>query len=834
MRRKKRSSQPPVSVSIPQLTEQGKHQLERKRWRDAIRIYKLLLKRDPEGGWGAQLSQAYLGRAQELMATGMIKETLIILDNADRLTSTPHSLPLRLTCLVALNSAAKAVTLYMGKEAYIAENHADVLPWLREYMAGLLLAQPNLEPLLAEDSPWRSQLQVAREALTTYCRSPGAEVEPLLGRISLRSPFRPLRLILKAMLLVREQPDKAQKLISTIASTSPWAGMAQFVTLCAINGEKLLQQADELPPKTLRMALDWHGVNLKAWQHIQTIRNASANRQLTLLLDPKVTGSISEPLLQRAAFLLLVQSPRLQAAYEKRFGILSTAEKSRLNALVLMEKDPYSSTRIWRTYLGHLKKQPKDTNRDLRIALTCQYIAALILSEDRGGAEKSAINLLEESLTYDMENRKTHQALVAWSKSQNNAKVKRQILERAQKQFPEDADFLHEAVLQALANKTFKKASRLAKRLLVIDPLHGGIRRELIGACLSQARKQVQTKRFDLASKELAEAATWERSDEKEGIVTINQAFLCWLDPQQTEAQGAALLATGMEEAGGDLSARLRAVMEGVRLSLPAELLTPLEQELITYGNQPITNKGVLAVVRVADEYASEKALPAQITSLSKTWKKAKTLTFSHEEWRTICRLFVKTKAYSLLNQYARFGEKKWRKQPVFAYYRLVAKYRDQDRDLSEDDFDLLDDLLDQARQLKDHLLTKAIEEWLSSEDEFDDFLDPFSSNFGMESNLPEQEMVVMMGVFATKMYLQTEQLPFNPEEARKFLLDFVARAPADIKPLIPDRQAYIREVLDHLFPSSNKKPPSKPGSGKGNQRHDYDLDSDQYMFDFD
>lgn len=840
MKRKPKSA--PVSVAT--LTTKGVRLMASGRWRDAVQTYKQLVKQNPGGDFEPLLLEAYRKRAEELASKEMFKESLIILDNADRLVTKPQCATIRLTCLVALGHVEQAVTFYMREEAHIKDVYSDLFPMLREYIAALLLTERHTEHVLPTDSPWRAQLTIAQEALAAFCSPENTDLEPLLGRISLRSPFKPLRIILKALTSIHDQNNKANQLIASIDKTSPWAGMARFVILCTMTKDERLQNSGEFTQKELEMAFGWHGVLKETWCNTQTLLMTSPEQQIAMLLNLPSHASITDTSLRRAAFLLLVESPDALPSFEQRFGTLDVGEKIRLTALTKSRIHPDDALVAWQSYLRHLQTSPATAEQKLRLAMTHRFVAALILNEEPSNEEPSnkgpsnkerddqeGITHLEQSLRYDSTHRKTHQALLAYYKDMGTDKDFRATLERTLRQFPDDADFLHEAVLQALQKKTFKKASRLAKRLLTIDPLHAEVRRDLIGACLAQARKQVQGGRVDLAKKELAEATTWEHPDKKDGVVRINQAFLAWL-AQQTE-EGNALLESGVQEAGGGLSARLRAVMESVRMNISPPIRARLKNDLVACVRLPVTHEAVTALVRVSNDYTDksvdDSALKQMLTAISEVWTKAKNLPFPPEELRAICRVFVKTSMFGLLKQYAMVGEKKWKNQPVFVYYRLLAKYKGSSKaKVSVADQDQLAKLLRQAKEHKDHLLLQAIEAWLleiekehgygggyggrrrgrcdcGCEDGYEDdedFMPMFLPRSASNPGKIEQDVLVTMMTAVAEMFMASQKGRITRREVRQLLIEFLEEAPVEIRGQLGNREALMSIVLDRLFPS--------------------------------
>ena len=828
----KRRPTAPVVIPVTTLIEQGRRALVDGQWREAVERCKQLLKQDPTGGWEPLLAEAYEGRAAELAGKAMYKEALILLDNADRLWTTPRCNPLRLTCLVAVGRLSQAVACYMRAEATLPTTRPGLFPFLQEYVAVLLLLEADAVASVPLNPPWPDQAAAARRALAAFCRPGQPDLEHHLRQIAVRSPFKPLRLILKAMGVVREQPDKAQEWVAAIPDSSPWAGMAGLIPLCTMEMTELLQRTDDLSPPAVAIAVAWRGISPEPWQRVQGLLKATPARVLSAVLDRNLPWAIPEAPLRRMAFLLLVADPNALAVFERRFGPLDELEKRRLAALAKTRTAQRAAEviRAWQLYLNQLKATPDIPDHPIKMAMTHRLLATLIGGGDP--EDPQVLSHLEQSLTYDPGDRSSHRMLLAHHKEQEEGKDYRRVLERALQQFPEDAEFLYAAVQSALQSQSFKKASRLAKRLLAQDPLHAGVRRALVGACLAQARKQVKNGRVDLAVRELAEASTWERPAERDGVLQINQAFLAWLTG--ATAEGDDLLAAGKQQAGDDLSACLRAEMEGCRMELPAPWPAQLTEALRLSARAAATREATLALVQVAQAYVGENRLRLRLTDLADYWLRASKLAFTLEEFRAICHLLAKAGVYGILTPYATQGEKKWRDHQIFVYYRLLAKYKGPRPNIAPRDRDRLHAVLEQAEAQKDHALVAELEEWLDEGDPFEDldFMPPFMPRSGSSPEQAEQTITMLLTGVA-RMFMDANPRLSSRDEMRGFLMDFLKEAPlsaADKKKLVSDHDRILEKVLDELFPPVVDRRPDPP-SAKGRARP---VDPRQLILDFD
>ncbi|MBF0399216.1 MAG: hypothetical protein HQL90_00440 [Magnetococcales bacterium] len=832
----KRRTATPAVVPVITLTEQGNRCMQSGQWREAVETYKQLLKQDPTGGWEPLLSEAYEKRAGELAGKAMFKEAIILLDNSDRLWSTPRCTLLRLNCLVALGRYAQAVAFFLQAEACLQNAYPSQFPVLQEYVAALLLMEADVaSSVVPTDSPWHRQLMMARQALAAFCHPAQTDLEHHLRNIAVRSPFKPLRLILKALTVAREQPDKAREWMAAIPSASPWSMLADLVPLCAMDVTELLRRADTLSQHAVAVVVAWRGIDPEQWRAVRNLLSAPPARVLSALLNH--TWSIPELSLRRTAFLLLVEDSGSLPLFERRFGPLDELEKRRLTALSKGHTSHRvaDAVRCWQLFLNQLKSTPELPDHAMRVAVTHRFLAVLIGQMD--DEDPRGLFHLEQSLIYDPGDRDSHRALLVFHKELADGKEHRRVLERALRQFPDDAEFLYESVQEALQNRAFKKASRMAKRLLTLDPLHAGVRREFIGACLAQARKQVKGGRIDLATKELSEAATWERADERDGVVRINQALLACLTERTVEANS--LLEEGKQEAGGGVAACLRVVMEAVRMGLSAQQLTPFTDSLTVSARATPTRESLLTLVRVARDYVGERGLQQLLANLSGFWMRAASLDYTNEEQRTICHFLAKTGVYNILTRYAARGEKKWRDQYVFVYYRLLAKYEGHSSDLAPQDWERLRTLLAQAEAHQDHELVADLEDWLNEEDGFDfdedefpDFMPPFIPRPGRVTGEERGQMLVQMLTGLARMLMETQPRPLSRDEVRELLQHFLEGAPfprEDKKTLATQGGAIMEQVLDNLFSSSTgratgRSSTRKRGRGGGHQQLEFDF----------
>src|SRR5271166_1202650 len=90
---------PSPSVPIDTLAVRATEALQQQRFKEAIELFKLVIRQDPRPEWKQSLADAYGGRARVLAAKGMFKEAAMVLENTLAADGTREPL-LYLKCLI--------------------------------------------------------------------------------------------------------------------------------------------------------------------------------------------------------------------------------------------------------------------------------------------------------------------------------------------------------------------------------------------------------------------------------------------------------------------------------------------------------------------------------------------------------------------------------------------------------------------------------------------------------------------------------------------------------------------------------------------------------------
>lgn len=735
---KKKAPSPSAQKHAEGLAEQGAEMLRAGRFKEAVELFKRLGREDPKPEWTQFLVQAYVGRARALAAKGMYKEALIVLENTAIGGGIVQEPRLYLSCLLHQNAWRKAAAYglrCLGQggmgQGGMGQGGMDLsgadAGRIADVTAALWLAgQAPEESADALAAPGR----IADSALAAWSAgAPAAEIDRLLQTISLRSPFKPVRLVLKSLLLAGAEPDRAVRMLEMIPEDSAFAGLGQAV--------RVIQIADPVE-------------RLAAWRHLSDAQRAfaaealglpedrarrlteleAAERQgpaaLLAFLLRQPPGRFPEADVRAACLSLLPQVSDRLAQVEKRFGPLSGWERERILALFAESRQQWAEAeRHWRKVIDALEGEPGEENK-LAQAVIWRHLAGLTwnrFAPSWGREEEDPVaSCLEHSLEADPEDRDSILALLHRHREQGRTKDWNKWVEWAVRRLPDDSAVLMQAMEAAAARNAYKKASDFARKLLAVDPINQPARQGLIEAQMAHARKQMRSGRADLAWKDLASAAAWERPDAPDGLLRIGRGLVGLRLGQGAEAlerirEGAGLL-------GGKVAGWFRAALEAHLMGgADSETRMPL-QELAAAQKGGAASKPevmapeVMAVVAALGrrEVRENRRTASAALSWVEAWlKKARGFDWSPAEFQAIAETLHRLEAFDLLGVYAGDAIRRHPDEPVAHYYRIVARTQGQARHLSVPEEYELEGMMNKAADRQDFHTVNRIQRYLEA-----------------------------------------------------------------------------------------------------------------------
>ncbi|GAB6043086.1 tetratricopeptide repeat protein [Endothiovibrio diazotrophicus] len=711
----------PTALDTPTLDQRASGAKEAGHFREAVELYKELLKRERRPEWLDGLAEGYAGRARELAAKGMVKEALALWDNRAERCGVPPPAEDQLALLLAGGHAAEAVRFY------IAYPEPAALKGLEPRIATALLAASD-EALagLPADTPLLRHRTAALEAFAAFGRGDAAAADAAAASIPFRSPLRELRPLLKALNTATEAPAEAQRAVAKITADGPFGRLAAAVRAATLPSPQWLTALHPLDDGMRRLVLDLKGIEPKTIPLLLKLaalgeRPAPA-ALLGLLIEQRrlFPAGTAEALGRR---LLPHLPPPQWARYGRAFGALPAAEETRLDALAdeLEGFGPDAET-AWLD-LADDYEYGEQQGPDAR--LKAALILRRLVDDARGPLGEEGLGplereWLERSLRLDPGHRDSYLRLVRAQLAAAELKEARATVAAALERFPEDAEVLLRALETAVAGGAFKKAAGYARRVLALDPINPRVHALLGRAHLAHARKQVAANKSAAAQRELSAAAEWLREPADRAALHFLQALAAHRG-SGTRKEGTALLDEGLALVGGGPPGLLHLVLELRRNRLP------IPHTLAELGVAPpkrLDGAEVVALARAVTALeAEEHELHGLLELLQRPLEKALRASLGEADSRLVCEAFERCGARTLVRICAAGARKRWPDAPVFVYYETLARHGDRPSHLPKRTEEALHQALVMARDGGDLRTAVAIERLLRAvATPFDDF----------------------------------------------------------------------------------------------------------------
>jgi len=712
-------------------------------YRDAIERYKTLIKHEPRPEWLTALAQVYLQRGHELAAKSMHKEAAVMWENRAATCGDSSEQATYLEWLLKAGRYGRAVGLYQENEAALSQT-AKNLPALFGALA-LSDKAPELRQELAKHPAWAAPLALADSALTAYCEGASAEaLENLLKQIPFRSPFRDLRTLLKALVLLESNPAEATRLAASIPQDSPYADLARLLPKpepFPVLDETGQEQAPVCPrPEQeawMAALYGWNSEQVKAFQAL-TLRShaapAKAGKNKT-----QAEAFFSEVLKHRRGLgedyvrrLCYQWSPHLSAqalrAFERTFSI-TLSERLTLGALFLeQEGDVHRALQFWSDVLVKLQAGLREPEKRLQAALIQSRRVHLL--RHIGDDEVESLEApLQQCIQWQPED-KTHwlQLIALYRDAPDSKKAYAEWTEKAVLQFPREVDILLAAVAAANQRKAFKKAAGYAQTVLKIDPVNAKARAVLIEAHLGHARKQFKAKKYEAVAKELSHASQYERAASPNPVLRINQACLAYLQGEHQRASD--LLEQALQAAGSAIGGHALIFLESQQAGIePGKLSGVFGRKANTLlpgwdKNYLPPPKELARLPRLLEPYQEQREFARLLKLWESRLKNAADQAFEIDELIGLCEFFKKLKAYQLLGCYASHGMQRWPMLPMLVYYQCYSAVRGDNRWLSEIMIERLEKALKKASELGDERAKNVLAHFLYQRPRLPFFMD--------------------------------------------------------------------------------------------------------------
>lgn len=686
----------PAPKSIETLEADAASALKHRAYKDAIALFKDLLKREPRAEWKQNLAEAYLQRARQVAEKGMYQEAAVLWDSHAQYRAVPVPSDEYIGWLLRAGQHARLAEILgqVPEDSALGQRLPEVLGLLCLENEKLLAKLPAQHPVVKHHP-------LAKRALAAYGTGKDAELEELLRQIPMRSPYRNLRTLLKALPLLERDRAEALPWLDKIEAGSACRGLADLLARHGRTTAPGLIEANlSAKRQTLLTKLNGYSkaqVNLLK-EMAKLGGNASPRRDFETAL--KYADVLGEASVREFCRALLVEYPGGRAVFERKFGRLPHFEQIRLQAL--HEESCRNRSRagsFWNQYLQRFSGG-QGTPEPLNEALVHRHIAALAKDE----APEVAAFALESSLQLDPDDKQSYLELVRlYEEKLEDSKAAQKHLELAIKRYPRDVDFLKLAMANAAKRKAFKKAAGYAKTVLEIDPINHPARRFLIDAHLGHARKQFRAKRTDLARQEMEQARALDPQRRNAAL-----GFLEGLMGEGTE-EAARLLEQAWQNAGGGLCAQLQLTMEMLGLDVSPKGKPGLDAKYSAGRDE------LAAFAKLLDSYAEDpKRLADALAKLKPILKRSfKQAGLPEPDFLLLCQAFAKHAQYGLLQDCVQEAIRNFPMTPGPVYYDVLAQCKGQARNLSEPQEERLHLALDLAEEEDDDRMIALIDGFL-------------------------------------------------------------------------------------------------------------------------
>lgn len=722
------------------LGERGLDALQRQRFKEAIDLFKQAIRTDPCPKWKEALADAYQGRARDLAAKGMFKEAAMVLEN----TMVPGG------ATAAVPGGVRAPSLYLSclirdgqqqKAAVYVLNHLPEQPDLQALAAALLVSVPRLPDLTAVATPeqrrWHALAVASRAALAAWCdRGTPEEVDRHLSGISLRSAFRPVRVLLNTMIRPPKDAERTRLLLETIPPGSPFHPLRQAVAASVLRNSSL--DADSwrrLTKLQQRFVTETAGLPASASQFLERLAEAELGGSAALFNFLLKQTDLPRTEVRSACLNLLPRLPDHVSRFERSFGELSFVEHQRLQALTAESRDNWAAAgRAWSATAAAIGE---DRGSDRMSGLACgviyRHLSNLADQHQQIEADDDfcdpVVWYLERACSEDPDYLPGRLALIehyredaASDQDPSTTKTWHQMVDETVRRFPEDARVLQQALDSALARKAFKQASGFARRLLQINAINPGVRRQMIELQISYARKQMRAKRADLAIKALSEAAEWERADKPNAQLRIVRALVELQSPASDQAgvvdHAEARLREGIALAGGGVAGWFRTRLEADLLKAGGRTGL-VQQELARARETPPSTDEIMAIVgALGQQEAGEnkKAVAALLTAMQTWLQQGAALAWQPAEFQAVAEMLARFEMYGLLVDYAQAARQRDPANAIWRFHAIVGRTRGKADRLSAAEQDDLMSLAEAAARREDFHMATRIAQFLDGE----------------------------------------------------------------------------------------------------------------------
>ena len=721
--------------------------LENGRFRNAIEEFKALLSRDPREEWKEGLARSYAGHAEALAEKGMVEEALVVWQNRSRICGKPLMEGPWFEWVRASKSGEGDIVDWVLRTGLFSEKDPETaknIAWSLFLLPDALFARLGLcrDPLV-------EVCRQAREAFRHYGLGERESAEELSGRIPSRSPFAPVRFLLRALLLLDKAPDESAGILARLPSTplDPVVEAAKIALLPLRQRFRALEAARDVSVR--RLALELMGFSEKGVDFVLEILRPEARLPWELFQAfMRHRDLFSREV--RAAILGRLLLQRGRAGAEEIPRVLSDRpeweRKKALAQILELSNDLSGAESAWKEAATFLHKA-EGVLAGKEVGAIYRHIALGMMGRKKEHTASlltpAQISYLKKSREFDPMHRETLVLLTKWALEKSLKDID-PLLREGMKYYPDDPELLRLRLRHYIQAQKGGECDRIARRLMAVDPqtpesrfMAGGgwnvfFRESVIKRSLPKAKEA------HLRIKAMGESS-------QSGLVRVQALLLAVLEGAPPPEDVLRFLSE--KKQGGSLLFRVILDLETLSCRIDRKLVVK------TLG------KGVFPPFYTASELLD--FVPAAATLLaaygqetmaeamgvhSSAIAKVDLSGLSPEENRKVIEALLLLGDIKSVKSHLKRALKTHKNHPEFVFLNLKVKAA-LDGVLSQDDLDRLYDIVDVAEAKGNHDLSKRVDGWLDryfeNEDDDDEFLegddgaeeifggDPFASSRG-------------------------------------------------------------------------------------------------------
>lgn len=677
------------------LQAQASYFLQKSCYKEAIDVYKKLLKQEQRQEWQENLAVAYLGRAKALATKGRYKEAVVFWENRDNLCGDKACFLEYIAWLALAGRHLKALRLFVNQSIDDEQNQR-----FSAFFAPLLLiGDAELAAVLPSESVLYQHYQIIKEALQAYYQGYDDTVKACLKKIPFRSPYRDFGVMLRTLIMLETNPQDALKLAKQIPTQSPFKNFAELVETSLLPIETLVEKMNTLTASEQALI-----TYLKGWNKIQTKMIASLQ---VAVKRERSTRALFDVVIANQPFFGTEHSRRFCLAslpdyidgvkrYEKVFGNLSVFEKARVTALNYERRGRIiESDQEWKKCVDILKRHPEQDDNTLKIALIFRHLAEAWITHSN--ESQIATEYLIDSLRLDPDDKASYLRLLELRDETEDLEP---WIMAGVERFPHDRELLLAAIEVSKKEEDFTSAIRFAEVLMKVDPMSTKAKHVVFSCYVEQIRELIKNAEYEQAEQLFIQI---EQRYPNHGIVTINRGLLALKKGEEQEAK--ALFIKGIEQSGNDICGQFRLMAEVALMQITWETVSSLVTLPTRRRSYSPTQQEIVALTKVVEEYAEYPHIFTEtfIQPLKSSLKKACTLPFTMVERVNVCHFIKKMEDYKLLKQYAEVGIAQYLDyHPAFSYFRIYAETKGRAIKLTEENMRVLEEAIGIADENND------------------------------------------------------------------------------------------------------------------------------------